>query len=341
LSNSQQSRIASAESQEAQASALESGPQNGAALESGAGTFRPIVNFGFEGSFKLSRKYEWLQSRILGLDGVLHTMQPYFNYSYVYNAGLGRDRILQFDRVVPATEPLPLDFPEFVAIDSIDNWNILRLGVRNRLTTRRGDDNLQWFFLDTFIDLDFQNPYLDNTSGTVSNAVNRLEFRPLNWAALRIDAQLPVTDDGFTDVNTSVLFMPWKDVLLQISDRYIEGNPFFRDSNQISAYGYYQITSNWGVSAQAVYEADEHQLILQRYLINRDLSSWIVSFGAEVRNNKGGSSRGSNVTNNNNDNQTDYGVILSLTLKDAPQVTLPLAFDQATTPLGGDGTSTQ
>ncbi len=338
LSNSQQSRIAAAENQEAQANTIETGPQNGADLESGGSTFRPIVNFGFEGSFKLARKYEWLQSRMLGLDGVLHTMQPYFNYSYVYNAGLARDQILQFDRVVPATEPLPLDFPEFVAIDSIDSWNILRLGVRNRLTTRRGDDNFQWFFLDTFIDLDFQNPYLDNTNGTVSNVVNRLEFRPLNWASLRIDAQLPVTDDGFTDVNTSVLFMPWKDILLQISDRYIENNPFFQDSNQISAYGYYQITSNWGVSAQAVYEADEHQLILQRYLINRDLSSWIVSFGAEVRNNKSGSSRGSNVSNNGGD-ATDYGVVFSMTLKDAPQVTLPLAFDQATTPLGGDTSS--
>jgi len=331
LSNSQATRLANAQSQEEQADAIENGPQNGADLETGGGTFRPVVNFGFEGSFKLSRKYEWLQSRMLGLDGVLHTIQPYFNYSYVYNAGKSRDDILQFDRTVPATEPLPLDFPEFVAIDSIDNWSILRLGVRNRLTTRRGDDNYEWFFLDTFVDLNFQNPYVDDDSGNVSNVVNRLEFRPVNWAALRMDAQLPVNDQGFTDVNTSILFMPWRDMLLQFSDRYLQNDPFFEDSNQLSGYVYYQINSNWGVSAQATYEAEDHLLLLQRYLINRDLSSWIVSFGGEVRKNKGGSN-----TNNSGDN--DYGIVLSMTLKDAPQVTLPLAFDPGTSPLTGDGT---
>jgi hypothetical protein len=334
LSNSQQTRLAAAETQEARAGAIESGTLNGAALDAGGSTFRPVVNFGIEGSFKLSRKYEWIQSRLLGLDGVLHTMQPYFNYSYVYNAGLSRDQILQFDRVVPATEPLPLDFPEFVAIDSIDNWSILRLGVRNRLTTRRGDGNYEWLLVDSFFDLNFQNPYVDDDQGNVSNVVNRIQFRPVSWAALVMDAQMPITDQGFTDVNTSILFMPWRDLLLQFGDRYIENNPFFQNSNQVSGYVYYQITSNWGVSAQATYEAEDDLLLYQRYLIHRDLSSWIVSFGGEVRKNKAGN------TNNNNNGQTDYGIVLSMTLKDAPQVTLPLAFDQATTPLGAGGSGT-
>ena len=327
LQNSQQTRLAAAQSQEELANSIESGTLNGAALESGGATFRPVVNFGIEGSFKLSKKYENIQSKMLGLDGVLHTMQPYFDYSYVYNAGKSRDEILQFDRVVPATEPLPIDFPEFVALDSIDTWNILRLGVRNRLTTRRGDDNFEWFVIDSFVDVNFQNPYVTNGNGSLSNVINRIEFKPVNWATLRMEAQMPITKDGYTDVNTSVLFMPWRDVLLQLSDLYIKDNPFFQDSNQISGYVYYQVNSNWGVSAQATIEAESDQVLLQRYLVHRDLSSWIVSFGGEVRDNKG---------TKNSSSQTDYGVILSMTLKDAPQVTLPLAFDQATTPLGGD-----
>jgi hypothetical protein len=265
-------------------------------------------------------------------------MQPYFNYSYVYNAGKDRGDILQFDRVVPATEPLPLDFPEFVAIDAIDDWSILRLGVRNRLTTRRGDENWEWFMVDSFFDINFKNPYVDDDQGTISNAVNRIEFRPVNWASLRMDAQVPITDDGFYDVNTSVLFMPYKDLLLQFSDRYLKDNPFFQDSNQVSGYVYYQLTSNWGVSAQATYEAEDDLLLYQRYTIHRDLSSWIVSFGGEIRNNKSvGNNNNNNNNSNSNDGQTDYGVVFTMTLKDAPQVTLPLAFDQGTTPLGGDG----
>jgi len=323
LQRSQQVQLSQAEAFEAQANAIESGDVlNGRELEYGGGTFRPIVNFGFEGSFKLSKRYETIQSRALGLDGVLHTVQPYFNYSYVYNGGLGRDRILQFDRVVPATEPLPLDFPEFVGIDSIDDWSILRLGTRHRLTTRRGDDNWEWFVIDSFIDLNFNNPYIDNDRGTVSNSVNRIEFRPVSWMSLRMDAQLPLTDDGFTDVNTSILFMPWRDLLIQFSDRYLDDNPFFQNSNQLSGYAYYQVTSHWGVSAQATYEAVEDILLLQRYMIHRDISSWIVSVGGEVRENQGG--------------DTEYGVLFTMTLKDAPQVHLPLAFDQGTGPLGSE-----
>ncbi len=323
LTNSQQSQLATAQSLDLQADTLENTTDlRGRELQEGGSTFRPVLNAGLEASFKMSKKYETIQSRILGLDGVLHTYQPYVNFSYVYNAGESRDEILQFDRVVPATEPLPIDFPQFVAIDSIDDWSIVRLGARNRLTTRRGDDNWEWFVIDSFFDINFNDPYGDNGGGDISNFVNRIEFRPVPWATFRMDAQTPVIDDGFTDVNTGILFQVTRDLLLQFGNRYIEDNPFFQDSNQLSAYGYYQLNPHWGVSALGTYEADDDQLLFQRYAVHRDLSSWIVSVGGEVRNNQG-------------EDEPEYGVVLSLSLKDAPQVELPLAFDQAT-PLGGD-----
>ncbi len=324
LANSQQAQLATAQSLDTQASLIENGTDlRGRELQSGGATLRPVFNAGLEASFKLSKKYEAIQSRMLGLDGVLHTNQPYVNFSYVENLGDSRDQILQFDRVVPSTEPLPLDFPQFVAIDSIDDWSIVRLGSRNRFTTRRGDSNWEWFVIDSFFDINFNDPYLDNGAGDVSNVVNRIEFKPLPWASFRMDAQTPITDDGFTDINTSILFMPMRDLLLQFSNRYIEDNPFFQDSNQLSAYGYYQVNPHWGVSAQGTYEAEDNLLLFQRYSVHRDLSAWIMSFGGEVRENRGG--------------DTEYGLVLTMSLKDAPQISLPLAYDPATTPLGGDG----
>lgn len=294
----------------------------GRELQEGPATFRPVVNLGFEGSFKLSRKYEWVQLKALGLDGVLHVMQPYFNYSYVYNAGKGRDEIPQFDRVVPATNVLPIDFPQFVAVDSIDTWNILRLGVRNRLTTRRGDVNFAWFEVDSFFDVNIENPYIDDGDGSLSNLINRISFQPVPWASFGMEAQMPLLDTGFTDVNTFISFMPIGDLLFQISNRYLEDNPFFTNSNQTSGYVYYQMNSNWGVSAGATYEAEDSTLLLQRYMVHRDLSAWTVSLGAEVRENAG------------EDLETEYGVVFTMTLKDAPQLTLPLAFDPGTGPMG-------
>ncbi len=72
------------------------------------------------------------------------------------------------------------------------------------------------------------------------------------------------------------------------------------------------MNDNWGFSFYEQYEFDSAVLQYQRYLVHRDLSSWVASIGAQVRDNQGGN--------------TDYGLLLILSLKDAPQVTLPFAF---------------
>jgi LPS-assembly protein len=85
------------------------------------------------------------------------------------------------------------------------------------------------------------------------------------------------------------------------------------------------VTDNWALSIFGQYEAEQDLLLYQRYMIHRDLSSWIASFGGQVRDNQ--------------DGETDYGVVFVLTLKDAPQVTLPFAFDAGTSPLEPGGSN--
>ncbi|HEY5792306.1 MAG TPA: hypothetical protein VIS74_03345, partial [Chthoniobacterales bacterium] len=162
------------------ADSVESSPLNTPTsdLETGGGTFRPVFNTGLEASFKFSRTYERWQSRLLGLDGVRHVVQPYANYSLVYNAGDSPDQILQFDRVVPSTQLTPITFPQFTAVDTIDTWNILRLGVRNRIQTRRDNATFQYFSIDSFLDVNFENPYSD---ADVSNYFNIVNFNPVPW----------------------------------------------------------------------------------------------------------------------------------------------------------------
>jgi lipopolysaccharide assembly outer membrane protein LptD (OstA) len=297
---------------------IESTPLNSPTpdLQTAGSVFRPVVNFGVEVSTKISRAYERIQSRFLGLDGLRHVIQPYMNYSLVYNFGPGPDEILQFDRVVPSTQLLPLDFPQFTAIDSIDTWNILRLGMRNRLQTRRDQDTYQWLTLDTFMDVNFDNPYSDSD---VSNVFNLLSFRPVNWFTINIESQLPVVSEGFTEVNTGFSIMPTRDLRFGLGHRYIDGNEFFADNSQINFSAYWRINENWGFSIYEQYEYVSNVLQYQRYMIHRDLSSWVASLGAQIRDNQGG--------------DQEMGVLFVLTLKDAPQVTLPIAFDQATSPI--------
>ncbi len=301
---------------------IENTPLNNpsAILKSKGAVFRVAANYGFEMSAKVSRTYEKIQSRWLGLDGVRHVIQPYLNYSGVYNMGPSPSDIYQFDRVVESTQLLPQNFPQFTAVDSIDTWNIVQLGYRQRLQTRRDNTTLQWLTLDTFMNLNLDSPYSD---APVSNVFNVVGFNPVPWAGLIIESQLPIVEEGFTEVNTSVNFMPTRDWSLRIGHRYIDGNTFFADDSQLNFYSYYRVNDHWSFSFYEQYEFNSEVLQYQRYMIHRDLSSWIASIGTEIRDNLGG--------------DRELGVLLVMTLKDAPQVTLPLAFSQSTSPMAPSG----
>ena len=285
-------------------------------LKNKGAVFRVVANYGIEVSGKLSNTFEKVQSRWLGLDGLRHVVQPYINYSGVYNMGPSPSDIYQFDRVVESTQLLPLNFPQFTAVDSIDTWNIVRLGVRQRLQTRRDNKTFQWFSLDTFMDVNMLNPY---SQGAVSNLYNVFAFNPVPWAGLSVASQLPLTNQGYTEVSASLNFMPTRDWSFGIGDQYINGNPFFTNNNQFSFTSYWRMNDHWAFSIYEQYEFVSQVLQYQRYMVHRDLSNWIASIGVDARNNQGGSPQ--------------LGVLLVMTLKNAPQLTLPLAFSQSTNPL--------
>jgi LPS-assembly protein len=236
-------------------------------------------------------------------------VEPYLNYSGVYNMGPSPKDIYQFDRVVPSTQPLALDFPQFTAIDSIDTWNITRLGVAQRLQTRRNNATYQWLSMNTFMDVNFDNPYSD---ASVSNVYNVFQFNPVPWSYLSIASQLPVVTEGFTEINTQLGFMPTRDVRFSVGHRYIDGNDYITDDSQINFSAYWRINDNWSVSLYEQYEFNSKIMQYQRYFINRDLTSWVASLGAEVRDNLGG--------------DQEFGLLLMMTLKDAPEISFTLPF---------------
>jgi hypothetical protein len=278
-------------------------------FERGGDKFRTVFNTGAEASFKLSRTWDDAESRLLGLDGLLHVIQPFTNFSYVWDNGVNPAAVLQFDRFEPSTQLRPIDFPQFTSIDSIDGWTIWRAGVRNRLETRRDDLTVTWLELDTFFDVNFDNPY-DRTS--YSNFFNKLRFTPLPWASLSIDSQVPAFDKGFTEVNTTVSVQPVANLQVSVGHRYLNDNPFFNNSSLYVVGGYYRLDDNWGVGFQEQYEATTGILEQQRYSVYRDLTNWVASFGAVIRDNAG---------------VKEYGVLLTFTLKAFPKFGFDLNFD--------------
>ncbi len=277
----------------------------------GGNTFRTVFDAGAEASFKISRDWEDVQSRAFGLDGLLHVIQPFTNFSYVANGGADPASILQFDRFEPSTQLRPIDFPQFTSIDSIDNWTVWRLGVRNRLETRRDDETFTWLEVDTFFDVNFDNPY-DRTS--YSNFFNNIHFAPLPWVAFTVNSQIPAFDKGFTEVNTSVTVQPMANLQLSAGHRYLNDNPSFLDSSLFVVGGYYRLDENWSLGVQEVYEEATGVLEQQRYSVYRDLTNWVASFGAVIRDNAG---------------VKEYGVLFTVTLKAFPKFGFDLNFDPA------------
>ncbi|MGH7982507.1 MAG: hypothetical protein ACREFF_05095, partial [Candidatus Udaeobacter sp.] len=284
-------------------------PTNANPIKFDGDTFRSVFDTGVEASFKISRKWEDVQSRALGLDGVMHVIQPFTDFSYVKEDGPNPLSILQFDRFEPSTQLRAIDFPQFTTIDSIADWTVWRLGVRNRLETRRDDSTMTWFELDTYFDVNFDNPY-DRTN--YSNLVNKIRFTPLPWVSFTVDSQVPAFAKGFTEVNTLANVQPLSNLQLTFGHRYLNDNPFFLNSSLFLVGGYYRINDNWGIGAQEQYEAITSTLEEQRYSIYRDLSSWVASFGGVIRDNNG---------------VKQYGVLFTITLKAFPKIGWDLNFD--------------
>ncbi|HXX42196.1 MAG TPA: LPS assembly protein LptD [Chthoniobacterales bacterium] len=277
-------------------------------VDAGSGV-RTIFDTGVEASFKVTRTWDDVENSALGLDGLMHVIQPFTEFSYVHVNGLNPSAVLQFDRFEPSTQLRPLDFPEFTAIDSIADWTIWRLGLRNRLETRRDDVTVTWLELDTFCEINFESPY-DRTQ--YSNLFNKLRFTPLPWASLTVDSQIPAFDRGFTEVNTMISVQPVANLQISVGNRYLHDNPFFDNSNLFVVGGYCRMNDNWGLGLQEQFEAQTGTLQQQRYAVYRDLTNWVASFGAVVRDNAG---------------VREYGVLLTFTLKAFPKIGFDFNFD--------------
>lgn len=289
---------------------------------------RITTNLGVEASMKFSRTFESVESRKWGLDGLKHVVQPFANLSVV-SSSQDASKVLPIDSLNPSTTLPPLDFPQFNAIDSITDWKILRLGVRNRLLTRRDAGTFSWLEMDTFLDNRIEKPQIGSFGsldpGTFSNLFNRLRWSPLPWMQFNLATQTPVFDEGFSEVNLDSTFQPSRDFTFSVGNRHISGvsglpdssttfsnNLQFQDSDLLYGSARVRINDDWAISAQENFEMRTRQPLYQRYSIDRSLRSWIASLSLLIF---------------ERNSQSDISVLFTLSLKDLPRVRLPMIFD--------------
>jgi len=109
----------------------------------GGNVWRFAGEIGLEANTKIYRSWQSAKNAFWQLDGLRHVMVPYMNYTFIPDPTTNRNHIYYFDD-----------------IDRIDNQNFVRLGVRNRLQTRRGDfgeeEIYNWLSVENYIDYHFQ-----------------------------------------------------------------------------------------------------------------------------------------------------------------------------------------
>lgn len=271
-----------------------------------ANTDRTYLHAGVEASTKFSKDFGGHQNSRWGLDGLKHIVQPYAAWSVVSTDNFSLQDP-QVDRLTPTTRPRPLDPVRFNAVDELQSWNVVRLGTRNRLLTRRDQTAFEWFYMDTYVDGFIQDP---EGQRDFSNLYNELRWQPLPWLSAGLETQFPIINDGsgFNEYNTSLRFMPYSNLEFSINYLILNGNPVLQDSNQFYFQSYFRLNERWGFGILDVVELDDGTLQQQQYTLHRDFGNWVAGVGVTLVDNR---------------LQTDYGVVFSLTLKDFPAATLP------------------
>lgn len=267
---------------------------------------RGVFNTGAEASFKVSRLWREPKSKLFEIDGLRHIFQPSVNYAYVPRPSVRPNRLPQFDYTVPTTRLLPIEFPDFNAIDSIDAQNVLRIGLRNKLQTKRsrvGLDNMLNWALYTDWRLD-PNPQQDSFSDIYSDA----DIRPFQWLTLTSEIRYDAEDGALREANHIATLAPNDIWAWQVGQRYLESLPGGGPESGNNTFFhslYYRFSENWAARVSHHFEARDGILEEQLYTIYRDFRSWTGALSFRIRDRRSGT--------------TDFTVAATFSLKAFPR----------------------
>jgi hypothetical protein len=271
--------------------------------------YRGIFNTGAEFSFKASQLWPGAQSDFFQVDGLRHIVQPSFNYVYVPQPNYaGTNELPQFDYELPSLRLLPIDFPDYNNLDSIDSQNVVRLGLHNKLQTKREGKIVNLVDWDLYTDWRIQpNAQQNNFSDLYSD----LTLNPRSWLSFESQLRYDVQDGLWRMSHTTLTFQPHK------SWKWIVGQTYLHDdfSSSPTALGpgesvftssiLFRLNENWGLRASHYFDANTGDLREQDYAIIRDLRSWTAALTFRFRNSPG--------------SQEDFTVALTFWLKAYPQ----------------------
>ena len=140
--------------------------------------WRAVLNTGVGASFKASQLWAGARNSFWDVDGLRHIFEPSVNYVFVPKPSQAPSQLPQFDSALPSLGLLPVGFPDYNNLDSIDSQNVVRLGVHNGLQTKRDGQ------IDTLVDwnLTMEKEFLPNTIARFSYVGNHGDHLEQYWS---------------------------------------------------------------------------------------------------------------------------------------------------------------
>jgi LPS-assembly protein len=265
---------------------------------------RAVFNTGAELSFKASQVWPAARSRLLDVDGIRHIVQPAVNYVYVPRPSARPAELPQFDQEWPSLRLLPIDFPDYHAIDAIDARNVVRLGLVNKLQTKRREevDHLVHWAVYTDWRLDRAPEQY-----TFSDLFSDLDLKPRSWLTLSSETRYDFERSEFRFSQHLMTLAPGTRWSWAFGHRYLQEAPelgFPLGNNLFTSSLFYRFNENWGTRISHHFEARDGTLEEQYYTLYRDFRNWTGALTFRVRDNR--------------DDGIDYGVAATFSLKAFP-----------------------
>mgnify|MGYP003794564205 CR=1 FL=1 len=256
------------------------------------------------------------------MNGLRHIAEPSIQYVYVPNPSEAPSRLPQFDYEVPTYRLLPIEYPDYNAIDSIDSQNALRFELYNRLQTKRGEeiDHLLAWGLAT----DWR---LDPRPGqaTMADLYSDLDFKPRRWIAFSSEVRYDLESARLRLASHRLTFRPNDTWSLSVGQRYLRDEPSLGADYAIGnnlVYGriFYKLNENWAFSVAEHFEARNGLLQEQYYTVYRDFRSWTGALTFRLREQRNG--------------EEDFSVAAMFSLKAFPRFNLGQDSDNPASLLG-------
>jgi lipopolysaccharide assembly outer membrane protein LptD (OstA) len=254
---------------------------------------RGVFNTGVEVSFKASRLWAGAQNSLLDVDGVRHIIQPSVEYAWVPAPNArGTNEIPQFDSELPSLRLLPIQFPDYNSIDSINSQNVIRMGLRNTFQTKRDGQIQELAYWNVYGDWNLRP---DHGQTTFSDAYSDLALRPRSW--ITFESQLRY------DIAIERLSLAFNSITLRPNDiwSWYFGHFYLRDdfspsptalgegNNQFLSSLYFRLNENYGFRASHHFDIRNGKMDEQDYTLYRDMRSWTAALSLRWREQSNGS----------------------------------------------------